>query len=193
MELIWDQPPLCFPLRFKLHFRRVYANPLLRTNPIVFHFFTPFLSRLFPPFFSSPTSSLFPPPSFPHSHVCVRDYGMNPRYYPCARACLCAPVAITPPETPPLLICGARSSPENRPRPSVALSSQWGGWCGTILAREWLVAPSARRISPCLSGDGIWEHCGISNGNMWKSFQVFSLLLRKFNGQFRPQHFPPNQ
>lgn len=47
-----------------------------------------------------------------------------------------------PPETPLLPICGVLNSRKNRLLSPLALSSQWGGWCGTTWAREWLVALS---------------------------------------------------
>ena len=61
----------------------------------------------------------------------------------CFCSFVCARAHHTP-ETPLPLIFGVLSSRENRPLPQLLLSSQWGGWCGTTWAREWLVALSVR-------------------------------------------------
>lgn len=63
----------------------------------------------------------------------------------CTRVCACAPVWVWVHHIPEILlplICGVLSSRENRPLPPLPLSSQWGGWCGTTWAREWLEALS---------------------------------------------------
>ena len=65
----------------------------------------------------------------------------------CLILCKCAHHIL---EIPLPLTCGILSSRENRPLPLLPLSSQWGEWCGTIWAREWLVAPVSQLASTLL-------------------------------------------
>lgn len=129
-------------------------------------------SRLFPPF-------LF---LLPFSRAAIHLF-LSASAWACSCLgfflCVCIHHA---PEVPPLLICGSR---ENRP-----LSSQWGGWCGTTWAREWLVTSSvswtdARRNSLCLSENRMWEHGDSNPSHVEKSCgrqyqrQASMLLLNK--------------
>lgn len=73
-------------------------------------------------------------------------------------------------EIPPPLICGVLSNQENKPLLLLAHSSQWGGWCGTTWAREWLVATrltAARRthLACCRTG---YDSTAVTV-TMWKS------------------------
>lgn len=105
------------------------TNPSFRTNPLVLY--------------------LFPLFSF-HFGFTLFTFVCEPIHmYPCdnlpAWVCACVFTRVCnhqTPETPLPLICGVLNSPENRPLPLLALSSQWEGWCGTTWAREWLVALS---------------------------------------------------
>lgn len=100
------------------------------------------------------------------------------------------------PETLPLrllpLICGVLSNlSATRPLPPLRLSSQWGAWCGTTWAREWLVAPvnqnktktctkNKTKLTLCLSKGRVWgwegregyESTTKASTPMWKSYAV---------------------
>lgn len=95
-HLILDQTPLCCLFSIQLHTIEIYGNSPFSTNPLVFPFFTSFLSLLFPPFLLPFRFYFLCHLYLIHMCVCINMYAsmwlsicVSAFMFACVRVCVC--------------------------------------------------------------------------------------------------------